>query len=276
VKPEKYIQDLEEELARKDEKLQHYEKELLHAKNVEAELTAARQKTKEQAAVIRKMECDEDKQNMKLAETLQKCRNLKLKIAVLVKDGSEREEEMKGKDRQLLLYEEQLKKSAGDLRAKNMLAKAQGVLKFLRSEVSEFYNLQSKVAMKPQEIERLGAELKTAALDLTRCKEENIKLHSKIQGLEDQLQCNREKKDKVERDKQPLSCTTQMFQQNSNLNFQAKSQHDTISDDVVLMAISLITDTGAPPANSLFTNHIKNPELSVRTTKDICTNMDWE
>jgi Mg2+ and Co2+ transporter CorA len=85
VQPEKYIQDLQDELARKYERLRHYEKELLRAKSLEAEFTAVRQKTMEQAVVIRKMECDEDKQNMKLAETLQKCHNLKLKIAGLVK-----------------------------------------------------------------------------------------------------------------------------------------------------------------------------------------------
>jgi septal ring factor EnvC (AmiA/AmiB activator) len=115
---------------------------------------------------------------------------------------------MKGKNRQLLLYEERLKKSAGDLRVKNMLAKAQSVFKFLRSKESEFYDLQSQVAIKKQEIERLDAELKTAALDLTRCKEENIQLHTKIQALEDQLQYNRKKKDEVERDKQSFSCNT--------------------------------------------------------------------
>jgi chromosome segregation ATPase len=228
VKPEKCIQDLQEELVRKDEKLRHYEKKLLRAKSLEVELTAAREKTMEQANAIRKMECDEEKQKIKF--------------------------------RQL---EERLKKSGVNPRVKKMEAKVKSVFKFLRNKESEFYDLQSQVAMKKQEIERLDAELKTAALDLTRYKEENIQLHTKIQALEDQVQYNRKKKDKVERDKQPISCTTQMFQQNdirhSNLNFQAKSQHDPISDEAVLMAISLITDTGAPPANNLLTNHIKNP-----------------
>jgi chromosome segregation ATPase len=259
VEPEKCIQALQEEIVRKNERLQHYEKDLLHAKSLEAEFTAARQKNMEQAVVIRKME---------------------LEIAALVKVGSEREEEMAQKNRQLRLYEEQLKKSGVDLKVKKMEAKVQDVFKFLRNKERDFYDLQSQVAMKKQEIEQQGAELKMAAHYLTQCKEENIQLNTKIQALEYQLQYSSTKKCEVERNKQPLSCTTQMLKQNdirhSNLDFQEKSQHNATCDNAVLMEYSIINDTTAPPANHLLTNHIKNQTHFVRTTEDDCTDMDWQ
>lgn len=87
---DKYIRDLQEELARKEEKLQHYEKELLRAERLEDELTAVRQKTMEQDEVIRTMERNQKKEEIKLDETVQKYNNTESEIVASVTVPAER------------------------------------------------------------------------------------------------------------------------------------------------------------------------------------------
>ncbi|XP_021928747.1 uncharacterized protein LOC110834176 isoform X2 [Zootermopsis nevadensis] len=238
VEYEKHVRDLQDEIARKDERLRHYEEELLRARRFEAEHAGPRHKAMERAVDFRAKECNERKHEMELAEIVQKFNNLE----------AEREAEMARKNHQLRLYKRELKRS------RNMENKVQGVFRLLRNKEGEFNDLQSQVALKSRLIKRLGAELNSAASELARRNEINIELDDKIQALENQLQYYRMKSDKVERDDQLLRCITRMLKQNdacnSYLDYEAKHQDGTTSDKVILMESSTINDRRASSAVS--------------------------
>ncbi|XP_021935273.1 myosin-10-like isoform X2 [Zootermopsis nevadensis] len=270
VKLEKRVRELQEELARKDERLRHYEEELLRARRFEAEDAGPRHKAMEQAVDFRAKECNERKHEMELAEIVQKFNNLETKIDALMKAGSEREEEVTWKDRKLRLYKLELN------RRENLETKVQDVFRLLRNKEREFNDLQSQVTLKNLLIERLGAELNSAARELTRRNEINIERDNKIQALEDQLRYYRMKSDRAERDNQPLRCITRMLKQNdacnSYLDYEAKHQDGTTSDKVILMESSTINDRRASSAVS---DHVsdepngpKGAQLQLKKTDD--------
>jgi chromosome segregation ATPase len=175
---------------------------------------------------------------------------------------SERDKEIAQKNHQLCLCQAQLNHGA-DLRQQKMQGKVQDVFRLLRNKESEFYDLQSQVTMKKQEIEQLGALLEMAAHDLTRCKEENIRLNTKIKNLENQCHSTIKRKDEAKRHNQPLSCTTRMSEQNDichgSLDFQAKLQHYTASSKAVFMETSVINGRRTFLCILLPTKHTKNP-----------------
>jgi chromosome segregation ATPase len=270
---ERRIKCLQEELAWEDDSLQHYEIELQCAEDLQAELNAARQKIVEQAVVIRTMDYTNKKQKMELAEIVGKCRNRESEIAALKKTVSERDNEIARKIHQLCLCRAQLNHGP-HLKQQKMQDKVEDVFRLLRNKESEFYDLQSQVTMKKKEIERLGTLLEMAAHDLTRYKEENIRLNTKIKDLENQCHSTIKKKDEAERHNQPLSCTTQMLEQtdipHGNLYFQAKCQYESTSGKAVLMETSVINGRKTFLGIPLPTKHTKNP------TKIIEDGMDWE
>ncbi|XP_021924522.1 uncharacterized protein LOC110832118 isoform X2 [Zootermopsis nevadensis] len=190
------------------------------------------------------MECKERKLEMVSAEIVQKFNDLESEIVASMKVASEMEDKMRRKER-------------------------------------ECCDLQSQVTLKNLFINRLGAELTSAARDLARRMEENTKLRTKIRDLEDQLQYYRKTNDKIKRDTRPVKCITQTLERrgicHSYQDYDAKPRHDSTSDRAMSVESSTTIDRTTSPFVHLQSDHISyNPNGVQRAqlrVEETCENM---